>query len=115
MDSKVQNVRMFVFNGGGWSKSPSGLEEFMPSRLRRVLELPFDLTYSQMKSCVAKKFNIFHFNISKMKMCYEFPFSSPDQNKRANVEIADDDDVKILMDIAKKGSHGPLTLCVYYS
>ncbi|KAM0011704.1 hypothetical protein Hdeb2414_s0002g00049951 [Helianthus debilis subsp. tardiflorus] len=111
MDSNDQKVRMLACSGGSWTTEDGYTMVYRPSTLmRRTLELPFDSTYSQMKSCVGKKLKLSpHYDF---RMSYQLPLSSSDENKPVVVEIADDEDVEIFMDIANKASHGLLTLYI---
>ncbi|KAI3802468.1 hypothetical protein L1987_30600 [Smallanthus sonchifolius] len=113
MDSHDKKVRILACNGGSW-EAHAGVMKYRPSSLmRRALELPFDTTYSQLRTYLAEKFSFNRDYIYCFKMSYKFPPSSSEQKKPVVVKIADDEDVKIFIDIANEASHGPVTLYIY--
>ncbi|KAI3802471.1 hypothetical protein L1987_30603 [Smallanthus sonchifolius] len=110
MDSQNQKVKIIACTGGAW-ETVYGVLRYKPVGLpRRILQLPLNLTYSRLMTCVARKLNASL--ETGFRMTYQFPLSPSNKNKNVVVDIADDEDVEVFMDIALKTSHGLITLYV---
>ncbi|MFS7951473.1 hypothetical protein Hanom_Chr07g00595551 [Helianthus anomalus] len=113
MASQNEKVRIIICTGGAW-ETIHGVLRYRPVGLaKRILQLPLNLSYSEMMTCVASKLNASL--ETGFRMTYQFPLSSSNQNKTVVVDIADDEDVEVFMDMALKTTNGLVTLYVVES
>ncbi|MFS7951484.1 hypothetical protein Hanom_Chr07g00595671 [Helianthus anomalus] len=111
MTSHDKRVRIFACTGGSW-EIVNEVSTDKPLRLAgRILQLPLNLTYSELKSKVARKFSLSEKH--GFRLTYQVPLSSSDQNAtHMVVDIADSEDVLVFLDMALKTSNGLITLYV---
>ncbi|MFS7951497.1 hypothetical protein Hanom_Chr16g01424011 [Helianthus anomalus] len=114
MASNDKRVRFVACTGGSW-KIVNEVSKYMPLGLAgRILQSPLNLTYSELKSKVARKLSLSEKH--GFRMSYQVPLSPSHQNTtHMVVDIADNEDVEVFLDTALKTSNGLITLYVVVS